>query len=80
MRLDSEPAPTNRHPGLTRSQRFELQERLNERGFEASEPDGLIGPRTLEALKAFQVEEGLAPDGYAGQRILRALKGPILLR
>jgi lytic murein transglycosylase len=67
-------------PGLSRSERFELQERLNERGFDVGEPDGLIGPRTSDAIKKFQIAEGLAPDGYAGQRVLKALKGPILLK
>ena len=63
-------------PGLSRSERFELQERLLERGFDVGEPDGLIGPRTVEAIKAFQLSSGDSPDGYAGQRVLRSLKGP----
>ena len=67
-------------PGLSRAERFELQELLLERGYDVGEPDGMIGPRTMDAIKAFQAAEGLAPDGYAGQRMLRALKGPILLR
>lgn len=67
-------------PGLSRSERVDLQERLLERGFDVGEADGLIGPRTVDAIKAFQAAEGIAPDGYAGQRVLRALKGPILLR
>jgi lytic murein transglycosylase len=67
-------------PGLSRSERFELQERLLERGFDVGDPDGLIGPRTVDAIKAFQSAEGIAPDGYAGRKVLRALQGPILLR
>jgi len=67
-------------PGLSRSERYELQERLLERGYEIGEPDGMIGPRTVEAIKAFQLSEGLSPDGYAGQRVLKALQlRPILL-
>jgi lytic murein transglycosylase len=61
-------------PGLSRSERFELQERLALRGFDVGEADGLIGPRTIDAVKAFQVSEGQAPDGYAGQRVLKALR------
>lgn len=61
-------------PGLSRSERFELQERLALRGYDVGEADGLIGPRTIDAVKAFQVSEGMAPDGYAGQRVLKALR------
>ncbi|QJR12933.1 Tn3 family transposase TnXax1 [Usitatibacter rugosus] len=61
-------------PGLSRSERFELQERLALRGYDVGEADGLIGPRTIDAVKAFQVSEGVAPDGYAGQRVLKALR------
>ena len=60
--------------GLSRTERFELQERLALRGFDVGEADGLIGPRTVDAVKAFQVSEGMAPDGYAGQRVLKALR------
>ena len=47
---------------------------------DVGDPDGLIGPRIVDAVKAFQSAEGIAPDGYAGQKVLRALQGPILLR
>ncbi|APV52336.1 lytic transglycosylase [Betaproteobacteria bacterium GR16-43] len=63
-------------PGLSRAQRLELQERLASQGYDVGEPDGLIGPRTIDAIKAFQVTRGMQPDGYAGQRVLRALQSP----
>lgn len=51
-----------------------LQERLAELGFDAGRPDGLFGPRTEAALKAFQREYGLRPDGVCGPATLRALR------
>lgn len=60
-------------PVLSRSQRIELQERLAMLGYDVGEADGVIGPRTVEAIKAFQQSRGLSPDGYAGARLLRAV-------
>jgi lytic murein transglycosylase len=62
-------------PGLSRAQRRELQELLVARGYDIGEPDGMIGARTVEAVRAFQQAAGLPVDGYAGLRVLRALKG-----
>ncbi|HSJ99509.1 MAG TPA: peptidoglycan-binding protein, partial [Myxococcota bacterium] len=61
-------------PGLSREQRRELQELLNARGFDAGEPDGIVGPRTLEAVRAFQRSAELPADGYPGVRVLEALR------
>ncbi len=61
-------------PGLSRAEKMELQERLAARGFDVGVVDGMVGPRTVDAIKAFQSSAGLAPDGYAGQRVLRALR------
>lgn len=60
-------------PALSRSQRIELQERLAAMGYDVGEADGLLGPRTMEAIKGFQRSAGLAPDGYAGQRLLQMM-------
>jgi lytic murein transglycosylase len=60
-------------PALSRSQRIELQERLAMLGYDVGHADGIIGPRTVEAIKSFQKTRGLQADGYPGQRLLRAL-------
>jgi lytic murein transglycosylase len=60
-------------PALSRSQRIELQERLAMLGYDVGHADGIIGPRTVDAIKSFQRSRGLPPDGYAGARLLRAL-------
>jgi len=61
-------------PGISRAERRELQERLNARGFDAGQVDGMMGPRTRAAIEAFQAARGLPVDGRPGSRVLRALR------
>jgi membrane-bound lytic murein transglycosylase B len=63
-------------PGLDRFQREELQKRLAARGLYAGETDGKLGSKTREALRAFQLKQGLVPDGYANLEALKALRAP----
>ena len=51
-------------PALSREQRISMQERLSLRGFDAGTADGIIGPRTVDAIKEFQKSVGLTPDGF----------------
>lgn len=67
------PWPTD-DPGISRAERRELQERLNARGFDVGEVDGMMGPRTRAAIEAFQAAKGLPVDGRPGSRVLRALR------
>ena len=67
------PWPTD-DPILSRTERRELQERLIERGFLAGDADGIVGSRTVAAVKAFQASAGLPSDGYASASVLKALK------
>ncbi|MGZ5047280.1 MAG: lytic murein transglycosylase [Usitatibacter sp.] len=60
---------------LSRTERKALQEKLIERGFLAGEADGIVGSRTVAAVKAFQASMGLPADGYASARVLEALRG-----
>jgi lytic murein transglycosylase len=60
-------------PVLTRSQRIELQNSLAALGYDVGEADGVIGPRTVEAINRFQRSAGMQPDGYASQRLLNAV-------
>lgn len=59
---------------LTRYERLELQQRLSARGFDTGGVDGLMGPKTIAAVKAWQVAEGLVPDGYANPALLERLR------
>lgn len=45
-----------------------LQERLKELGFDPGPIDGDAGPKTINALKAFQQARGLEADGVAGPK------------
>jgi lytic murein transglycosylase len=51
-------------PALSREQRISMQERLAVRGYDVGTPDGIIGPRTVDAIKEFQKSQGLTPDGF----------------
>ncbi len=59
---------------LSRDQAFELQRRLNAQGFDAGKPDGLPGPRTRGAIRAFQKAAGLPADGHPSPRLLQRLR------
>ncbi|WP_050930111.1 lytic murein transglycosylase [Aestuariivita boseongensis] len=59
---------------LTLKERKELQTRLTEKGFDTQGIDGKIGPLTIEAVRSFQLAEGLKPDGYASLNVLKRLR------
>jgi peptidoglycan hydrolase-like protein with peptidoglycan-binding domain len=51
----------------------QLQQRLNELGFDCGKVDGSFGARTEEAVKAFQTKRGLKADGVVGPKTWTAL-------
>lgn len=51
-----------------------LQQRLSERGFDAGPADGLEGPKTASAIRAFQTSTGMEPDGHITNELLIALQ------
>lgn len=58
---------------LTRSEVKTLQSTLNRLGFEAGEPDGVAGPATRKALRAWQRQQGLPADGFVNAEVLARL-------
>lgn len=50
----------------------ELQEMLKKRGY-TLKTDGIFGTKTLEAVKAFQADNGLKVDGVVGEKTWRKL-------
>lgn len=59
---------------LSFEERKELQQRLTGAGFDTQGVDGRIGPLTVDAVRAFQLANGLMPDGYASLRLLERLR------
>jgi len=51
----------------------ELQDRLNEGGFDAGTSDGVFGPITLRAVLSFQQHQKLWVDGLVGPRTKASL-------
>jgi N-acetylmuramoyl-L-alanine amidase len=52
---------------------YELQQKLNELGFWAGNPDGVFGNKTKNAVKKFQASKGLKADGIVGTSTLKVL-------
>jgi len=55
---------------LRREEVFELQDRLTHIGYDTGGSDGLIGPLTRRAVRAFQRSRNLTPDGYVDAEFL----------
>lgn len=53
----------------------ELQERLNELGYDSGEPDGRVGPMTRAAIRGYQGDKNMPMDGYASGQLLAAVRG-----
>ena len=75
---DTRATPSNQHPvgeGETGKRVSDLQSRLNALG--AKPPlkvDGIFGPKTLAAVRAFQKSHGLKVDGLVGPKTTAALR------
>jgi len=51
-----------------------IQQRLTELGYAPGPVDGLIGSKTIRAVKKFQAENGLAVDGKLDANLIRVLQ------
>jgi membrane-bound lytic murein transglycosylase B len=62
---------------LMSAERYELQQLLIRRGFDiGGEPNGRINAKSRNAIKRFQVSQGLIPDGFASAEMLERLRQP----
>jgi membrane-bound lytic murein transglycosylase B len=52
----------------------ELQSQLNLLGFETGEPDGIWGPKSRDAIRAFQLQHQLIADGYPNKSVFSTIK------
>jgi hypothetical protein len=72
------PTPSNQHPvgkGEAGKRVSDLQSRLNALGAHLK-VDGIFGPKTLAAVRAFQRSHGLKVDGLVGPKTTAALRKP----
>ena len=81
--VDVHPKTGNPYPEPTKNVRFNtkgndarwVQWMLNNKGHYGLIVDGIIGQRSLDALKDFQLTHGLEPDGVCGAKTKQALLG-----
>lgn len=66
----TEPVPAT---GLTREQRAAAQRALSARGYPAGPPDGVLGPRSRDAIRAFQADNDIRPSGELTSRTMAQL-------
>ena len=59
---------------LSFTEKKEMQKRLLAKGFDPAGLDGIIGPRTIAAVQAFQASVGMVPDGYVSKEVLGRLR------
>lgn len=60
--------------GLTKADRTALQAGLNRAGFDAGEPDGVLGTKTETAIRAYQAASRLPVTGQPSQALLARLQ------
>jgi membrane-bound lytic murein transglycosylase B len=54
----------------------EVQRLLTSKGFNTYGVDGMLGPNSKRAIRAYQSKIGERPDGYAGLKLLQQLRKP----
>jgi len=77
-RLLGKPAFTTLGPensrGLSFAEGKELQRLLTAQGFDTGGVDGVVGPKSREAIRNFQRQAGLTPDGHPSVELLQAVR------
>jgi membrane-bound lytic murein transglycosylase B len=58
---------------MSRDQLRAIQQALNDLGFDAGTPDGVPGPATSAAIRAFQQSRNLVADGFADAELAASL-------
>ena len=58
---------------LSRSEKKQLQQKLTALGFDTQGADGVIGPNTTKAIRAYQQSKQQVADGYANATLLKQL-------
>lgn len=69
----SKSAPKDDH-SLSHQQIIELQKRLQSEHYDIGVLDGIIGGKTRQAVRDYQIKMHLPPDGYPSYRMLKILR------
>lgn len=72
--------PTMEEVALARNDVMEMQELLNQLGHDVGKPDGILGSRTREGVRLFQLAKAIPADGYASHEMLLALRAEAAAR
>jgi membrane-bound lytic murein transglycosylase B len=59
---------------LSRDERFRFQQALANAGFDPGTPDGVLGRKTRQATRQYQLKYGLVADGYPTADLLAAME------
>lgn len=59
---------------LSFNEKKQMQRILRRKGFLDDKVDGIVGPNTINAIRAYQTSIGVTPDGYPSQTLLTQLK------
>ncbi|ATG49838.1 murein transglycosylase [Celeribacter ethanolicus] len=59
---------------LSFKEKQQMQRILKRKGFLNDKVDGIIGPNTINAIRAYQTSVGVTPDGYPSQEFLKLLR------
>jgi len=59
---------------MSREQAVELQTRLADLGYDVGKPDGILGTRSRQAVRAYQLTANLPADGYPSLNLLDHLR------
>ena len=59
---------------LSFTEKKKMQRILKRKGFLDDKVDGIVGPNTINAIRAFQTSIGATPDGYPSQKLLENLR------
>jgi len=65
--------PPKSQQALSRKDVTHWQEILNAKGFEAGKPDGILGPATRAAFRAYEQQAGLIADGFPDDKTTQHL-------
>ena len=56
---------------------MEVQELLLKAGYDIGDVDGIIGPKTIDALSDLQIKAGVQPSGKADKAALKFLRSRV---